>query len=212
MHSRIYDVYEAMKWFMIVCVFISANAMAKTTKEVFSVSKIIQDKKQFTELVEKTVLAGQVDSREKAYGLVDRATASLPANKHFKENPIYGELLFQTSKKPEALVGLFSIFLEKTKIVQFFLLLVGTLYLSHIMGEAKYFMKPFGFGRLFYGIFRFTAINSVRIGGFFYLFKANLAPFGRVMVDSVASVAVDYPVLVKASHLLNNVLSTSLGF
>ncbi|MAZ49473.1 MAG: hypothetical protein CME65_13010 [Halobacteriovoraceae bacterium] len=201
-----------MKWFIIVSLILSANVMASGPKEGFSVKKVLQDKKQFTELVEKTVLAGQVDTREKAYGLVDKATTNLPVNQHFKENPIYGELLFQTSKKPEALVGIFSIFLEKTKIVQFFLLLVATLYLSHILGEAKYFMKPFGFGRLFYGVFRFTVINSVRLGGFFYLFKANLAPFGRVMADSVTSVAVDYPLLVKASHFLNNVLSTSLGF
>lgn len=206
-----------MKWFLILNLILCSATFAvekseKAVKKSFSVKKILEDKSKFSKLVEKTVIAGQVDSREKAHALIGRATASLPVKDHFNSNPIYGEVLYQTSQNPDALVSLFSIFLEKTKIVQFFLLLVGSLYLSHLMGEAKYFMKPFGFGRLFYGIFRFGFINSVRLGGFIYLFKANLAPVGNVLVQSATQVAVDYPLLIKATHLFNNVLSTSVSF
>lgn len=207
------DVKFCMK-IILICTFIMASfsSFAEKPKKDFSLKKIVEDKKQFSQLVEKTIISGNVDSREKAYELVDRATASLPVHSHIQKNPIYGEVLYQTSKKPDALVGIISIFLEKTKLVQFFLLLVGSLYLSSLMGEAKYFMKPFGMGRIMYGVFRFGLINSIRLGGFVYLFKANLAPFGQVIVSSVTQVAADYPVLVKSSHLLHNLLTTTLSF
>ncbi len=194
--------------FLILVLFFTSNIFANE----FSVSKIVHDHQKMNELVEKTVRAVDIQTRDQAQEFVVKAVDGLSIQKHIKNNKIYGELLFRFSKRPDAITEFLSAFIAKTKILGFFGMLVASLYFSSLLGEMKFYLKPFGIGRAFYSIFCFSFINGLRLTSTIYIFKDHFKASSGIFLQTVTYLSADYPVLFKLSHLAHNILSTTISY
>lgn len=194
--------------FLILVLFFTSNIFANE----FSVSKIVHDHQKMNELVEKTVRAVDIQTRDQAQEFVVKAVDGLSIQKHIKNNKIYGELLFRFSKRPDAITEFLSAFIAKTKILGFFGMLVASLYFSSLLGEMKFYLKPFGIGRAFYSIFCFSFINGLRLTSTIYIFKDHIKASSGIFLQTVTYLSADYPVLFKLSHLAHNILSTTISY
>lgn len=194
--------------FLILVLFFTSNIFANE----FSVSKIVHDHQKMNELVEKTVRAVDIQTRDQAQEFVVKAVEGLSIQKHIKNNKIYGELLFRFSKRPDAITEFLSAFIAKTKILGFFGMLVASLYFSSLLGEMKFYLKPFGIGRAFYSIFCFSFINGLRLTSTIYIFKDHIKASSGIFLQTVTYLSADYPVLFKLSHLAHNILSTTISY
>lgn len=189
---------------------VAKNLVEKSSS--FKLKSVLTNKEKFHGLVAQTLLAADLNSREDAIEMVNRAAQSLPLKSHIMGNPLYPELLYQVSQKPEAVSSIFQVFLQKAQLVKFFVFMVATMVLSHLLGELKFFMAMMSPARVGFSLFRFMTVNALRVGGFFYFFKTELAPIGNVYLASINEVSELYPLLFKLSHLLGNVLTTGLSF
>ncbi len=194
--------------FLILVLFFSSNIYASE----FSVSKIVHDHQKMNQLVEKTMRAVDIQTRDQAQEFAARAVDGLSIQKHIKNNKIYGELLFRFSKRPDAITEFLSAFIAKTKILGFFGMLVASLYFSSLLGEMKFYLKPFGIGRAFYSIFCFSFINGLRLTSTIYIFKDHFKASSGIFLQTVTYLSADYPVLFKLSHLAHNILSTTISY
>lgn len=194
--------------FLILLLFFSSNIYASE----FSVSKIVHDHQKMNQLVEKTVRAVDIQTRDQAQEFAARAVDGLSIQKHIKNNKIYGELLFRFSKRPDAITEFLSAFIEKTKILGYFGMLVASLYFSSLLGEMKFYLKPFGIGRVFYSFFCFSFINGLRLTSTIYIFKDHFKGSSEIFLQTVTYLSADYPVLFKMSHLAHNILSTTISY
>lgn len=179
-----------------------ATGLKKNSIDVFRLKDVLHNQDQFNQLIANTLQALELESVGQAQELLDMAAKQLPVENHIRRNPIYAQFLMGIVKAPQAVGSLLQIFFQKSKIVFFFFILVGSLVLSHFMGELKYFMAVMSPLRVSYSCFRFAFINGLRLGAFIYLFSAQLKPIGSVYLKSINLVSEHYPQLTKLSNFI----------
>lgn len=201
------DVNIPMRLLILIILFTS-NLHANE----FSVSEVVHNHQKLNNLVEKTLRAVDIQNRSQAQEYATRAVDGLSIQKHIKNNKLYGELVYRFSKRPDAITEFLSAFIAKTKILGFFGMLVASLYFSSLLGEMKFYLKPFGFARVFYSVFCFSLVNGVRLTSTVYIFKDHFKASSSIFLQSVTYLSADYPVLFEMSHLTHNILSTAISY
>ncbi len=161
----------------------------------YSLKKVISNEEKTKNLIVNLFSIVDIDSPKDIESTLKKGTQNLFFASFFEKTPLISNFTFKLTRNPDALAKFTLIFFQHNKLLSFAFIMIGTLMFSHMLGEHKFKYPLFSGKRIAFGLFRFSFINSIRLGSFSLIFKDNFFDFFQLYASSVNELQHLYPIL-----------------
>jgi len=180
------------------------ETLSQSTKKDFKFKSLISNKRALEKFTRESLIAVDIQNKKQIEQLIDKSTEGLFFHKFATTTPLLSEFIFQAINAPQSISHAISILLMRNELIIFTFGMIFSFMCSHFLGEFKFNFQPLSISRILFGVLRFSSINVFRIWLFTLLFGKNLAPLGKVYLNSLQAVADSHPILLKSSVFISS--------